>query len=154
MLTLAIGVLAGLIVGLARPPAGMHTVRPRVEQIGLLAVGAGLNALSVLLDGTAALVALVLSLAVLIAVAVANRHITGVAVVGVGLMLNLVAVAVNGGMPVRAERPGGGRCGRRGRADRREDPATSRPPTIRCPCSATCCRCRSPTRWCPSATSS
>ena len=38
----------------------------------------------------------------LIAVAVANRHITGVAVVGVGLLLNLVAVAVNGGMPVRA----------------------------------------------------
>jgi Family of unknown function (DUF5317) len=76
-------------------------VRPRVVQIGLLAVGAGLNALSVVFDGTAALVALVLSLAVLIAVAVANRHITGVAVVGVGLLCNLAAVAVNGGMPVR-----------------------------------------------------
>jgi hypothetical protein len=102
VLTLCIGVLAGLIVGLARQPAGRYTVRPRVEQIGLLAVGAGLNALSVFLDGNAALVALVLSLAVLIAVAVANRHITGVAVVGLGLMLNLTAVAVNGGMPVRA----------------------------------------------------
>lgn len=101
MLTLCIGVAAGLIVGLARPPAGRHTLRPRVVQIGLMAVGAGLNALSVLLDGTAALVALVLSLAVLTAVAVANRHITGVAVVGVGLLLNLTAVAVNGGMPVR-----------------------------------------------------
>ena len=101
MLTLAIGVLAGLIVGLARPPAGLHAYRPRVEQIGLLALGAGLNALSVLLDGTASLVALVLSLAVLIAVAVANRHITGVAVVGLGLLLNLLAVALNGGMPVR-----------------------------------------------------
>jgi hypothetical protein len=99
--TLALAVLAGLIVGLARPPAGAHTVRPRVEQIGLLALGAWLNAMSVLLDGTAALVALVLSLSVLVAVAVANRHITGVAVVGVGLLLNLVAVAVNGGMPVR-----------------------------------------------------
>ena len=57
--------------------------------------------MSVLLDGTAALIALVLSLAVLIAVAVANRHITGVAVVGVGLLLNLISVAVNDGMPVR-----------------------------------------------------
>jgi hypothetical protein len=102
VLTLAIGVLVGVIVGLARPLAGTHAYRPRVEQIGLLAVGAVLNALSVLLDGTASLVALVLSLAVLIAVAVANRHITGVAVVGVGLLLNLMAVALNGGMPVRA----------------------------------------------------
>jgi hypothetical protein len=101
VLTLCIGVLAGLIVGLARSPAGSRTIHPRVEQIGLLAAGAGLNALSVLLDGTAALLALVLSLAVLIAVAVANRHITGVAVVGLGLLLNLAAVALNGGMPVR-----------------------------------------------------
>ena len=102
VLTLVVAALAGLIVGLVRPPAGSHTVHPHVEQIGLLAIGAGLNALSVLLDGTASLVALVLSLSVLIAVAVANRHITGVAVVGLGLMLNLVSVAVNGGMPVRA----------------------------------------------------
>ena len=102
MVTLALGVLVGLALGLARRPAAIHTVRPHVEQIGLLAVGAGLNALSVVLDGTASLLALVLSLAVLIAVAVANRHLTGVAVVGVGLLLNLVAVAVNGGMPVRA----------------------------------------------------
>ncbi|MET0903420.1 MAG: DUF5317 family protein [Acidimicrobiales bacterium] len=102
MLTLVLAAVAGLIVGLARSPAGVHTVRPRVEHVGLLAVGAGLNALAVLLDGTASLFALIASLAVLIAVAVANRHITGVAVVGCGLLLNLVSVAVNGGMPVRA----------------------------------------------------
>ena len=76
-------------------------MRPRVDHIGLLAVGAGLNALSVALDGAASIVVLAASLTVLIAVAVANRHITGVAVVGVGLLLNLVGVAVNGGMPVR-----------------------------------------------------
>ena len=101
MLTLCIGVLAGLIVGLARHPAAKHAYHPHVEQIGLLAIGAALNAMSVLLDGSAALVALVLSLAVLIAVAYANRHITGIAVVGVGLLVNLLSVAVNGGMPVR-----------------------------------------------------
>ena len=55
-----------------------------------------------LLDGPAAAIALALSLAVLIAFAAANRHITGVVVVGIGLMLNLVSVAVNEGMPVRA----------------------------------------------------
>ena len=102
MLLLALAVVAGLLLGLARSPAGIHTVRPRVDRIGLLAVGAGLNALSIVLDGAASVIALAASLAVLIAVAVANRHITGVAVVGLGLLLNLVAVAVNGGMPVRA----------------------------------------------------
>jgi hypothetical protein len=77
-------------------------VRPHLEQIPLLAVGAALNAMASVLDGTAATLALAASLAVLIAVAMANRHITGMAVVGLGLLLNLVAVSVNGGVPVRA----------------------------------------------------
>jgi hypothetical protein len=101
VVTLALGVVAGLLLGLLRRPAGQHVVRPRVERIGLLAIGGGLNALSVILDGDAATFALMASLAVLIAVAFANRHLTGIAVVGLGLLVNLVAVAVNAGMPVR-----------------------------------------------------
>lgn len=54
-----------------------------------------------MLSGTAATMTVAASLAVLVAVAMANRHITGVAVVGVGLLLNLFSVAVNEGMPVR-----------------------------------------------------
>lgn len=102
MVLLAIAVVLGLVVGISRPAAGAHSVRPRVEQIPLLAFGALLSAASVLLDGSAATLCLALSLAVLIAVAMANRHITGVAVIGLGLLLNLVAVAVNAGVPVRA----------------------------------------------------
>ena len=102
VVTLALAVALGAVVGGIRPPAGRHLVRPRVEQVALLAVGAALNALSVLLSGPAAVAALLASLAVLIAFAVANRHLTGVAVVGLGLLVNLIAVAVNGGMPVRA----------------------------------------------------
>jgi len=98
---LVLAVLGGLVAGLARRPAGIHTVRPRVEHIGLLSVGAGLNAHSIVVDGPASIVLLAASLAVLATVAFANRHITGVAVVGIGLLLNLVGVAVNGGMPVR-----------------------------------------------------
>ena len=80
----------------------------------------------------------------LIAVAVANRHITGVAVVGVGLLLNLVAVAVNGGMPVRASALEAAGVVERGRAGRGGRPAPPRDaPTTRCPCWATCSRCRS-----------
>jgi hypothetical protein len=99
---LAIAVVVGLVLGRSRPRAGAHSVRPHVEQIPLLAFGALLNATSVLLEGSAATLCLALSLAVLIAVAMANRHITGIAVIGLGLLLNLVAVAVNAGMPVRA----------------------------------------------------
>lgn len=101
MVTLALAVVAGLVLGLARPPTGLHAARPRVCSIGLLGVGAALNAASVVLDGAASVIALVASLAVLIAVATANRHLTGMAVIGVGLLVNLVAVAANAGMPVR-----------------------------------------------------
>jgi hypothetical protein len=101
VVTLALAVTVGAVVGLARRPGGRHLARPHVEQVGLLAVGAGLNALSVALSGALAVTALLASLAVLITVAVVNRHLTGVAVVGLGLLVNLVAVAVNGGMPVR-----------------------------------------------------
>lgn len=101
MVLLAVAVVAALVAGLTRRPAGAHSLRPHVEQIPLLGVGAALNASSVVLDGSAATMALTASLAVLIAVAVANRHLTGVVVVGLGLLLNLVSVAVNEGMPVR-----------------------------------------------------
>lgn len=102
VVTLALAVTSGLAIGLARPPGGRHLARPHVEQVGLLVVGAALNALSVALSGPLAVASLLASLAVLIAVAFVNRRITGVAVVGLGLLVNLVAVAVNGGMPVRA----------------------------------------------------
>lgn len=103
MVLLVIAVVIGLIAGVARPPAGIHSVRPQVEQIPLLGLGALLNASAVLLDGSTATLCMAASLAVLIAVAMANRHITGVLVVGLGLLVNLAALAVNGGMPVRPD---------------------------------------------------
>lgn len=102
MTLLAIAVGVGLITGACRSRAGAHTLRPQVRKLPLLALGALLNALSILLDGSTATLCLATSLAVLIAVATANRHITGIAIVGVGLLVNLVAVVVNNGMPVRA----------------------------------------------------
>ena len=102
MILLALAVLVGLLAGLTRPPIGAHAPRLHVEQIPLLGGGAILNAASVLLDGSVATLALAASLAVLVAFAMANLHLTGVAVVGLGLLFNLAAVAVNNGMPVRA----------------------------------------------------
>ena len=54
MVLLAIAVLIGMGIGLTRPLAGAHSVRPRIEQLPLLGVGAALNVASALLDGSAA----------------------------------------------------------------------------------------------------
>ena len=72
-----------------------------MHRIWLLGLGAALHALALLLDGGLATLALAASLTAFIAAATANRHLTGVAVVGLGLLLNLTAVVLNNGMPVR-----------------------------------------------------
>ena len=90
----------------------------------------------------------------LIAVAVANRHITGVAVVGIGLLVNLVGVAVNGGMPVSAgalEAAGLAGTGRAGRDPTRAHLQTSEDPL---PVLGDTLPMRLTTRSSPSATSS
>ena len=101
VLLLLVAVLAGGALGLRQPPTGAHTPHPAMERIWLLGLGAVLHALALLLDGDLATVALAASLTAFIAAAVANRHLTGVAVVGFGLLLNLAAVVLNNGMPVR-----------------------------------------------------
>jgi hypothetical protein len=99
---LVLAVVIGLGLGLSRAPAGAHSVRPHLEQLPLLGAGVALFAASALLDGSLATLCRAGALAVLIAVAMANRHLTGMLVIAVGLLLNLVSVAVNAGVAVRA----------------------------------------------------
>ena len=101
MLLLLVAVLVGGAMGLRRTPTGAHTPRPALERIWLLGVGAALHAAALLLDGGLAPLALAASLTAFIAAAAANRHLTGMAVVGFGLLLNLTAVVLNNGVPVR-----------------------------------------------------
>jgi hypothetical protein len=96
-----VAVVGGLAAGWTRPPLGARAVRTGVHRIPLLAGGAVLTAAANLLDGDVAALATGLGLAVLLAFVAANAHITGVVVIGLGLLLNLVAVALNSGMPVR-----------------------------------------------------
>ena len=98
---LVVAVLGGLAAGRLRQPMGARGVRLRLRRLPLLAVGAFGTALSQLLDGDLATVALGASLAALLGFVAANAHITGVLVIGCGLLLNLVAVVLNNGMPVR-----------------------------------------------------
>jgi hypothetical protein len=101
VLLLAVAVAIGALAGLVRPPLGARTSRPRFSWLPLLGGGAVLNLAAYVLDGTAATFALMASLVLLLGFVGVNPHVTGVAVIGVGLLLNLVSVVLNDGMPVR-----------------------------------------------------
>lgn len=103
VIIVAVAVLVGAAAGLLRTPSGAHALRPEIHRVGWLAVAAALNAMAVLLSGDLATAAFAASLVVLAGFAAVNRHVTGVAVVGVGLLLNLAAVGIHGAMPVRPE---------------------------------------------------
>lgn len=95
-------VAGGLLVGRLRPRAGVHAPHPHLR--GTALVAAGLAAfvgsrtvhgdLAVLLEGAA--------YAAFACFAGRNRGVTGLVVAGLGMVLNLGAVVVNNGTPVRA----------------------------------------------------
>jgi hypothetical protein len=103
VLLLVVAVLGGLAAGWLRQPIGARGVRPAIRRLPLLALGAFGTALAQLLEDDAATLALGGSLAVLLSFVAANAHLTGVLVIGCGLLLNLLAVVLNSGMPVRGE---------------------------------------------------
>ena len=76
---------------------------PHLRRIGLVVGGILLATGSVLLHGDLAVLCDALSIAVLAAFAGANRNVTGIAVIGLGLVLNLAAVVLDNGMPVRPD---------------------------------------------------
>lgn len=103
MLLLVLAVAGGLVAGRVRHPAGGHGAVPHLRRLELVVVGLGLALLASLVDGDASVLFDALSIAVLATFAGLNRGVTGVAVVGVGLVLNLGAVVLNNGMPVRGD---------------------------------------------------
>lgn len=101
LLLIAVG--GGLIAGVARAPLGARALRIRLHRVWLLGLGAVLNAGATVAGDEAAVVLLGTSLVALLAFALSNPHVTGIAVIGVGLLANLVALVGNGGMPVRGD---------------------------------------------------
>lgn len=100
---LVVAVLGGLAAGWLRRPMGARGARLHLTRLRLLGVGAFGTALAHVLDSGLAALALAAALTVLLAFVAANAHITGVLVIGCGLLLNLVAVVLNNGMPVRGD---------------------------------------------------
>jgi hypothetical protein len=98
---LALGILLRLAAGQSFAQLAHVRLRGETLLLGFLCVQAVLPL--VRLTGTAARFAFGLWIAtfpVLIAIAWRNRAHPGMAVIALGLLLNLVAVSVNGGMPV------------------------------------------------------
>jgi hypothetical protein len=96
----AVGLALGLVVG-GRPRfVADHTIRG----MALLVAGLLLQALATLVNlGGAANLAILGSYGLLVAFAVANVRLVGMAIVTLGLVANFAVIAVNGGMPVRAQ---------------------------------------------------
>ena len=103
MVLLLIAGGAGLLTGWARPRAGVHTRRIRVQHIWLVGAGAVLHGGSSFVDGDVATVVLACALLSLLAFAIVNPGVTGIAVIGLGLLLNLVSLVANSGVPVRPD---------------------------------------------------
>lgn len=103
MILLVVAVLIGLVAGMLRAPLGARAARIRIERLPILAIGAAGIAVARLVSDEVAPLAMGLSLAVLLGFVLSNAHITGVIVIGVGLLLNLVAVVINDGIPVRGD---------------------------------------------------
>lgn len=92
----------GAVVGALRRPLGAHLETPSLVLSWVAIAGVALQAAVGLADLPAEPTLFAASLAMLAGFAVVNRHVFGMGVLALGLVCNLVAVLVHGGMPVRA----------------------------------------------------
>lgn len=98
---IAAAALVGLAAGRVLAPV-RRRARVTLTWWPLLPAGAAAQVGAGRLDDAAALATLLVGYACLLAFATANLHLTGTGVIAVGLACNVVPLALNGGMPVRA----------------------------------------------------
>src|SRR4051794_36694836 len=96
----AIAVTVGLVVGLASGGKLRHLGERQFHWWGLLVVGVALQ-LPVL--DRLGFAGLLVSYCFLLGFAIANLRLVGMALVVIGIAMNIVVIAVNQGMPVRRE---------------------------------------------------
>ena len=96
-----LAVAAGLVIGLLTGGHTDHLASRSFRFWPLLALGLALQAVSGRFPGDGGLVLLVASYCVLVAFSAGNALRVGMWMVALGIGLNLLTIAVNGGMPVR-----------------------------------------------------
>ena len=89
------------MAGVVRRPAGEHRARPHLRRWPLLALGLAFLLLAAVTHDGVCTVAYALGLAALAAFVGASWPTAGLLVVGLGLVLNLAAVVLDNGVPVR-----------------------------------------------------
>jgi hypothetical protein len=101
VIALLLGVVLGIATGGRPRNMGLRPLRGA----GALGAAVVLQALPQLVDvgGTTGLACVLGSYVLLVAFALANIRLIGMPVVMVGLLLNVVVIGANGGMPVRAD---------------------------------------------------
>ena len=95
--------LAGVVAGRLRSPAGGHGARPHLHDLALVAAGGVALVASLVVPEGLATVARGLGFGALAAFGLRNRHVTGIAVAGLGALANLLCLVLNNGIPVRPE---------------------------------------------------
>ena len=103
VLLIGVAVVVGVVVGRIIPPGPRHLAGLSARWWGLLPAGLALALLSSSLDGAPAVVLGVAGLGALVTFTAGNLHMAGMGVLTAGLGLNLIAIVVNAGMPVRPE---------------------------------------------------
>jgi hypothetical protein len=128
-LALALGVLAGLLLG----GRLRHLAGTRLRSVGLLVGGAvGEFAGSRWGAGAVGTAIVVAGYLLLISFALRNVAVTGMVLVAFGLLANVTVIALNGGMPVRGL-PAGATYGTRHHAQRPGDRLTGLADVIHLP---------------------
>lgn len=102
MLPVVVAAVVGGVLGALRRPHGRHLATPRLYASWLLLAGVALQVGLAFADFGNEGGLLALSLAVFAVFCGLNRHLVGMGVMTVGLVCNVVVVAANGAMPVRA----------------------------------------------------
>lgn len=102
MALVVVAVVIGAVAGRAlRPLRYRHLGRPRLRWLPVLAAGVLASVAADRLDGSTAVAVAIAGQAALVAGAAANLHLVGAGILAIGLALNLVSMAVDGGVPVR-----------------------------------------------------
>lgn len=98
-----VAVVVGLVVGLLAGGRPRHIASRPFRRWPLLATGLAVQVASARIGGRPGLVLLVAAYGLLVAFAAVNATRVGMWMVALGIGLNLLAIALNGGMPVRPE---------------------------------------------------
>jgi hypothetical protein len=98
---IGVALVVGLLVGRLIPPGPRHLAGLSARWWGLLPAGLALAVLSTRLDGALAVLVGLAGLGTLVTFTSRNLHMAGMGILTAGLCLNLIAIVVNWGMPVR-----------------------------------------------------